>query len=150
MTPDAASEPDQERELLRWRISKRAFFWRSLTLMVFTMIVCAPILPYAGVWTYLLASALTALFYMWIFDEYQIWYNNRKTVWRLTDRALYIDEPDMFEPLDLPLREIDGFGRLALWSLVIRLPNKQNIILPLVPDLRATKARIAAAREAAS
>ena len=148
MTPGESANPEGERELLRWRISPRAFFWRSLTLMLFTMFVCAPILPYFNVATYLLASAILALFYMWVFDEYQIWTNNRKTVWRLTNRALYIDAPETFEPLVLPLHQIDGFGRLSLWSLVVRLSNNQSITLPLVPDLRATKAQINAAREA--
>ena len=144
MTPDA----QDEQELLRWRISPRAFLWRSLTLMALTMLVCAPILPYFNVVTWVLASAMTALFYMWIFEDFQIWYSNRKTVWRLTNRALYIKEPDAFDPLTLALSDISAIGKLSLWSINLRLPNRQSITLPLVPDLRRTKARIAAARAA--
>ena len=117
--------------------------------MLLTMLVCSPILPYFNVLTWTLASALTALFYMWIFEEFQIWYSNRKTVWRLTNRALYINEPDTIEPLELALTDIAAIGKLSVWSITLRLPNRQSITLPLVPNIRATKARIAAAREAA-
>ncbi len=143
------STATDERDLISWRISRRAFFWRSVVLMLLTMLVCSPILPYFNVLTWTLASALTALFYMWIFEEFQIWHANRKTVWRLTNRALYINEPDSIEPLELALTDIAAIGKLSVWSITLRLPNRQSITLPLVPDLRATKARIAAAREAA-
>lgn len=143
------SHPSDERDLLSWRISPRAFFWRSVALMVFTMLVCSPILPYSNVVSWALASAVTALFYMWIFEEFQIWYANRKTVWRLTNQALYIDEPDSMTPLKLRLTDIAAIGKLSIWSITLRLPNRQSITLPLVPNLRATKAQITAAREAA-
>ena len=143
------SSPSDERELLSWRISRAAFVSRTAVLMVFTMLVCSPILPYFDVLTWTVASAITALFYMWIFEEFQIWYTNRKTVWRLTNRALYIDEPDVVGPLELALTDIAAIGKLSLWSITLRLPNRQSITLPLVPNLRETKARIAAAREAA-
>lgn len=145
MTPDA----QDEQELLRWRVSPRAFMWRCLALLALTMLVCAPILPYFNAVTWVIASAISALFYMWIFEDFQIWYSNRKTVWRLTNRALYINEPDSFDPLILALTDISAIGRLSLWSITLRLPNRQNIVLPLVPDLRRTKARIAAARAVA-
>lgn len=138
-----------EQELLRWRISPRAFFWRSLTLMLLTMLAWAPALPYFPVTVWALASVLSALFYMWIFEEFQIWYANRKTVWRLTNRALYIDEPNSIEPLQLALTDIEAIGKLSLWSIVLRLPTHQSITLPLVPNVRKTKARIAQAIEAA-
>ena len=141
--------PSDERDLLSWRISRRAFLARTFVLMLLTMLVCSPILPYFNVLTWTLASALTALFYMWIFEEFQIWYSNRKTVWRLTNRALYINEPDAIEPLELALTDIAAIGKLSVWSITLRLPNRQSITLPLVPNIRATKARIAAAREAA-
>ena len=141
--------PSEERDLLSWRISRRAFLARTFVLMLLTMLVCSPILPYFNVLTWTLASALTALFYMWIFEEFQIWYSNRKTVWRLTNRALYINEPDTIEPLALALTDIAAIGRLSVWSITLRLPNRQSITLPLVPNIRATKARIAAARESA-
>ncbi|WP_176250580.1 MULTISPECIES: hypothetical protein [unclassified Sulfitobacter] len=141
--------PSEERDLLSWRISRRAFLARTFVLMLLTMLVCSPILPYFNVLTWTLASALTALFYMWIFEEFQIWYSNRKTVWRLTNRALYINEPDTIEPLELALTDIAAIGKLSVWSITLRLPNRQSITLPLVPNIRATKARIAAAREAA-
>ncbi|MBQ0805665.1 hypothetical protein [uncultured Sulfitobacter sp.] len=141
--------PSEERDLLSWRISRRAFLARTFVLMLLTMLVCSPILPYFNVLTWTLASALTALFYMWIFEEFQIWYSNRKTVWRLTNRALYINEPDAIEPLELALTDIAAIGKLSVWSITLRLPNRQSITLPLVPNIRATKARIAAAREAA-
>tara|TARA_R110002126_G_scaffold30259_4_gene98949 strand:- start:66497 stop:66937 length:441 start_codon:yes stop_codon:yes gene_type:complete len=143
------SSPADERELLSWRISWGAFVSRTAVLMVLTMLVCSPILPYFNVLTWTVASAITALFYMWIFEEFQIWYANRKTVWRLTNRALYIDEPDVAAPLELALTDIAAIGKLSLWSITLRLPNRQSITLPLVPNLRETKARIAAAREAA-
>jgi len=143
------SAPSDERELLSWRISWSAFLSRTAVLMVLTMLVCSPILPYFDVLTWTVASAITALFYMWIFEEFQIWYANRKTVWRLTNRALYIDEPDVVAPLELALTDIAAIGKLSLWSITLRLPNRQSITLPLVPNLRETKSRIAAAREAA-
>ncbi|SFS63746.1 hypothetical protein SAMN04488040_1232 [Sulfitobacter marinus] len=143
------SSPSDERELLSWRISRAAFVSRTAVLMVLTMLVCSPILPYFDVLTWTVASAITALFYMWIFEEFQIWYANRKTVWRLTNRALYINEPDVVAPLELALTDIAAIGKLSLWSITLRLPNRQSITLPLVPNLRETKARIAAAREAA-
>jgi len=141
--------PSDERELLSWRISWGAFVSRTAVLMVLTMLVCSPILPYFDILTWTVASAITALFYMWIFEEFQIWYANRKTVWRLTNRALYIDEPDVVAPLELALTDIAAIGKLSLWSITLRLPNRQSITLPLVPNLRETKERIAAAREAA-
>lgn len=144
------AQTTDEQDLLSWRISPRAFFWRCTALVVLTMLVCSPILPYFNAVTWVLASVITALFYMWIFEEFQIWHRNRKTVWRLTTRALYINDPENFEPLELALTDIAGIGKLSLWSIVLRLPNRQTITLPLVPDLRATKARIAAAREAAA
>ena len=144
-----ADSHSDEQELLRWRISPTAFFWRSLTLMLLTMLAWAPALPYFPVTVWALASVLSALFYMWIFEEFQIWYANRKTVWRLTNRALYIDEPNSIEPLQLALTDIEAIGKLSLWSIVLRLPTHQSITLPLVPNVRKTKARIAQAIEAA-
>lgn len=145
MTPEG---PD-ERTLLRWQISFRAFVLRCCFLLVLTMIASALMLPYYTVGIWLVTAALVAVFYMWIFDDFQIWYANRKTHWRLTNRALYIEQADNFEPLVLPLTDIVRIGRLSLWSIVLQLPNRQSITLPLVPDVRATKAKIAAAREVA-
>jgi hypothetical protein len=145
MTP----QPSEERDLLSWRISLRAFFWRSAALMVLTMLICAPILPYFNVATWALASVLSALFYMWIFDDFQIWFENRNTVWRLTNRALYINDPENMAPLELALTDIAAIGKLSFWSITLRLPTRQSITLPLVPNVRETKAQIATAREAA-
>ena len=145
MTPDA---PD-ESELLRWRISKRAFALRCCLLLVLTILACVPILPYVNMLIWLMTATVIAAFYMWIFDDFMIWYANRKTVWHLTNRAIYIQDPDSFEPMVLPLTEIEKVARFSLWSIRLRLPSRQSITLPLVPDVTATKARIIAAREAA-
>jgi hypothetical protein len=85
---------------------------------------------------------------MWVFDEFQIWYSNRKTVWRLTDRAIHINTPDTAEPLVLSLTDIRSIGKLSLWSITLGLPDGQRVTLPLVPQLRETKARLVQAIEA--
>ena len=140
--------PPEEHDLLHWRISPRAFFWRCMTLAVLTMLFCLPLLIWLDPITWLLASVLIAVFYMWVFDEFQIWYSNRKTVWRLTDRAIHINTPDTAEPLVLPLTDIRSIGKLSLWSITLGLPDGQRVTLPLVPQLRETKARLAQAIEA--
>ena len=94
-----------------------------------------------------LASVLIAVIYMWVFDEFQIWYRNRNTAWRLTNRALYINSPDTAEPLVLPLTDIRSIGKLSLWSITLGLPDGQRVTLPLVPQLRETMARLAQAIE---
>mgnify|MGYP003627791640 FL=1 len=142
------ARPPEEHDLLHWRISPRAFFWRCMALAVLTMLFCLPLLIWLDPITWLLASVLIAVFYMWVFDEFQIWYRNRNTAWRLTNRALYITPPDTAEPLVLPLTDIRSIGKLSLWSITLGLPDGQRVTLPLVPQLRETKARLAQAIEA--
>lgn len=142
--------PPEEHDLLHWRISPRAFFWRCVALAVLTMLFTLPLLIWLDPITWLLASVLIAVFYMWVFEELQIWYSNRNTVWRLTNRALYINSPDTAEPLVLPLTDIRSIGKLSLWSISLGLPDGQRITLPLVPNRAETKARLAHAIEAAS
>ncbi|WP_341205100.1 hypothetical protein [uncultured Sulfitobacter sp.] len=142
--------PPEEHDLLHWRISPRAFFWRCVALAVLTMLFTLPLLIWLDPITWLLASVLIAVFYMWVFEEFQIWYSNRNTVWRLTNRALYINSPDTAEPLVLPLTDIRSIGKLSLWSISLGLPDGQRITLPLVPNRAETKARLAHAIEAAS
>jgi hypothetical protein len=142
--------PPEEHDLLHWRISPRAFFWRCVALAVLTMLFTLPLLIWLDPITWLLASVLIAVFYMWVFEELQIWYSNRNTVWRLTNRALYINTPDTAEPLVLPLTDIRSIGKLSLWSISLGLPDGQRITLPLVPNRAETKARLAQAIEAAS
>jgi hypothetical protein len=142
--------PPEEHDLLHWRISPRAFFWRCAALAVLTMLFTLPLLIWLDPITWLLASVLIAVFYMWVFEEFQIWYSNRNTVWRLTNRALYINAPDTAEPLVLPLTDIRSIGKLSLWSISLGLPDGQRITLPLVPNRAETKARLAQAIEAAS
>ena len=142
--------PPEEQDLLHWRISPRAFFWRCVALAVLTMLFTLPLLIWLDPITWLLASVLIAVFYMWVFEEFQIWFSNRNTVWRLTNRALYINAPDTAEPLVLPLTDIRSIGKLSLWSISLSLPDGQRITLPLVPNRAETKARLAQAIEAAS
>jgi len=142
------ARPPEEHDLLNWRITPRAFFWRCMALAVLTMLFCLPLLIWLDPITWLLASVLIAVFYMWVFDEFQIWYRNRNTAWRLTNRALYINSPDTAEPLVLPLTDIRSIGKLSLWSITLGLPDGQRVTLPLVPQLRETKARLAQAIEA--
>ena len=142
--------PPEEQDLLHWRISPRAFVWRCVALAVLTMLFTLPLLIWLDPITWLLASVLIAVFYMWVFEEFQIWYSNRNTVWRLTNRALYINSPDTAEPLVLPLTDIRSIGKLSLWSISLGLPDGQRITLPLVPNRAETKARLAQAIEAAS
>ncbi len=142
--------PPEEQDLLHWRISPRAFFWRCVALAVLTMLFTLPLLIWLDPITWLLASVLIAVFYMWVFEEFQIWYSNRNTVWRLTNRGLYINAPDTAEPLVLPLTDIRSIGKLSLWSISLGLPDGQRITLPLVPNRAETKARLAQAIEAAS
>jgi len=142
--------PPEEQDLLHWRISPRAFFWRCVALAVLTMLFTLPLLIWLDPITWLLASVLIAVFYMWVFEEFQIWFSNRNTVWRLTNRALYINAPDTAEPLVLPLTDIRSIGKLSLWSISLDLPDGQRITLPLVPNRAETKARLAQAIEAAS
>ncbi len=140
----------EEQDLLHWRISPRAFFWRCVALGVLTMLFTLPLLIWLDPITWLLASVLIAVFYMWVFEEFQIWFSNRNTVWRLTNRALYINAPDTAEPLVLPLTDIRSIGKLSLWSISLGLPDRQRITLPLVPNRAETKARLAQAIEAAT
>ena len=142
--------PPEEQDLLHWRISPRAFFWRCVALAVLTMLFTLPLLIWLDPITWLLASVLIAVFYMWVFEEFQIWYSNRNTVWRLTNRALYINAPDTAEPLVLPLTDIRSIGKLSLWSISLGLPDGQRITLPLVPTRAETKTRLAQAIEAAT
>ncbi|GLO79157.1 hypothetical protein [Sulfitobacter pontiacus] len=142
--------PPEEQDLLHWRISPRAFFWRCVALAVLTMLFTLPLLIWLDPITWLLASVLIAVFYMWVFEEFQIWFSNRNTVWRLTNRALYINAPDTAEPLVLPLTDIRSIGKLSFWSISLGLPDRQRITLPLVPNRAETKARLAQAIEAAS
>ena len=142
--------PPEEQDLLHWRISPRAFFWRCVALAVLTMLFTLPLLIWLDPITWLLASVLIAVFYMWVFEEFQIWFSNRNTVWRLTNRALYINAPDTAEPLVLPLTDIRSIGKLSLWSISLGLPDGQRITLPLVANRGETKARLAQAIEAAS
>ena len=142
--------PPEEQDLLHWRISPRAFFWRCVALAVLTMLFTLPLLIWLDPITWLLASVLIAVFYMWVFEEFQIWFSNRNTVWRLTNRALYINAPDTAEPLVLPLTDIRSIGKLSLWSISLGLPDGQRITLPLVPNRAETKARLAQAIEAVS
>ncbi|WP_304950120.1 hypothetical protein [Sulfitobacter sp.] len=142
--------PPEEQDLLHWRISPRAFFWRCVALAVLTMLFTLPLLIWLDPITWLLASVLIAVFYMWVFEEFQIWFSNRNTVWRLTNRGLYINAPDTAEPLVLPLTDIRSIGKLSLWSISLGLPDGQRITLPLVPNRAETKARLAQAIEAAS
>ena len=142
--------PPEEQDLLHWRISPRAFFWRCVALAVLTMLFTLPLLIWLDPITWLLASVLIAVFYMWVFEEFQIWYSNRNTVWRLTNRALYINSPDTAEPLVPPLTDIRSIGKLSLWSISLGLPDGQRITLSLVPNRAETKARLAQAIEAAS
>ena len=142
--------PPEEQDLLHWRFSPRAFFWRCVALAVLTMLFTLPLLIWLDPITWLLASVLIAVFYMWVFEEFQIWFSNRNTVWRLTNRALYINSPDTAEPLVPPLTDIRSIGKLSLWSISLGLPDGQRITLPLVPNRAETKARLAQAIEAAS
>ena len=57
--------PPEEQDLLHWRISPRAFFWRCVALAVLTMLFTLPLLIWLDPITWLLASVLIAVFYMW-------------------------------------------------------------------------------------
>ena len=52
--------PPEEQDLLHWRISPRAFFWRCVALAVLTMLFTLPLLIWLDPITWLLASVLIA------------------------------------------------------------------------------------------
>ncbi|MEP4196652.1 MAG: hypothetical protein ABJL99_13565 [Aliishimia sp.] len=142
--------PD-ERELRRWRISPQGFALRTAVLFLTTLFCLSPLTFFVSISGLVIASTVLSLLYMWIFDDFLIWRNNRNTLWLLSDRALYIHGPDAPEPVDhrLPLTEITKINRFPLWSLVLRLKPGTAITLPLVPTPRAIRAEIISARDEA-
>lgn len=139
--------PDGETELDRWTISRRSFAWRCVILVALTALMLGPLVPVGRLWLWPVLAIGSALFYMWVFDEYRVWWDNRRIVWVLSDQAIYMHGPDAREPVDtrLALADISHVGRWPVWSIVLRLQTRQAITLPLVPNPRQVRAKISSA-----
>lgn len=153
---DFIAEPG-ETVLIKWRVSLRSYVIRTLVIAFLTtgIFVSPPFVsPPFGVsfigWLILLPMALlSALFPMWVFGELDVWMQNRKTDWYLTNRAIHI-VPLMDMPARLPLNYIRKINRWPFWSLVIRLTDGTAITVPIPPKPQALRKRILSARVAAT
>ncbi len=139
-----------EVELRQWGLSGRSFLWRCAVLALITMLIPGALVPVEAWWQRVFVAVFSALFYMWVFDDFRIWRDNRNTVWLLTNQALHVHGPQVDEDIDLrlPLTDIRRIGPLPPWSLVLRLQSGTAITLPLVPERRALRKEILAARDA--
>lgn len=81
---------------------------------------------------------LTALFYMFIFDELQNWNRHRGDEWRLTETAIgFRNTDDSMAFSDLPLREIKHI-KCSFWrGIRIRMTNGRAFHMSYLPNTKA-------------
>ena len=88
-------------------------------------------------------------FHMWIFGEVGGWDQLREERWMLTDKALYLSHPEEAGEGFVPLHAIHNASKHFLFSIRLRLENKQSIVLRYLEDRNSVFAQITNAMEKA-
>ncbi|WP_299141897.1 hypothetical protein [uncultured Tateyamaria sp.] len=148
MTPVEADLMPGETLLVSWKISARSFLVRAGVIVSVWVVIGQAASLGQSLQTTLLAlpgAVIVGLFYMWVFGELDIWGQNRRTDWHLTDRAIHIVPGDDL-PSRLALTDIRRINRWPWWSLVIRFNSGTATTIPIPPKPAALRARILDAR----
>ena len=86
---------------------------------------------------------LSALFYMFIFDEWQNWNRHRGDEWRLTDTAIgFRNTDDSLAFSDLPLTDVKSIKRAFWRGIRIRMTNGRAFHISYLPEAPAVLAAL--------
>lgn len=145
---ETAPHPDGlltgERVLAEWRPSPHVF-WRKL----FTWGVISALIFFAGaagfglpLLAWLIGFPLSVAAFILAFGDYQEWGERRHDRWLLTDRRLiFRNQAEPGGGGAIQLDQIDRL-RMGLWTLTLRLRDRQVITMSYLPDLAEVRETI--------
>jgi len=95
-----------------------------------------------------LTLPLSAMLYVFLFDDYQEWFKRRNDIWTLTNlRLLYLNTDQSMEPSQFYLSEIKRIKGWMWWTLRVKLVDGRAFRIDYLPDRKLACAAILSARD---
>ncbi|MEP2532085.1 hypothetical protein [Shimia sp.] len=138
--------PD-ESVLATWRPQLRYFLYKAAFVSGLTALCLGSWAEFsfqtAGVLIWLASLVVSALFYAFIFDDFQEWPARRDDVWVLTSqRLVYFNPYEQEFPTDMPLDHILKVQVWMFWGVRVRLIPRDQIMMQFLPDRAGVKVAI--------